>query len=292
MMELRSFAKINWYLRVLDKRSDGFHNVETIYQEIALADRLRFEPLDEETCEIIGMPFTISPQDNLIYRAWQLLRREFGSSCRGARVTIEKHIPACGGLGGASSNAATTLHALNDMFSLGASTTDLEHLAATLGSDVPFFIRGGCAIGRGRGELLEPLSDVPRYHLLMVFPDAKVPTAEAYRRLDTATRPQPPATLDQVVAALRSGNLGDLIRSIHNDFECLVENEEWFVAATTKLREEGSLREFLSGSGSTVVGVKNILEHADLGGGMEYKKSRSGVIETSTHPQNTSVGKN
>jgi 4-diphosphocytidyl-2-C-methyl-D-erythritol kinase len=290
MLCLESRAKINWYLRVKDKRPDGFHEIETIFQEIALADRMTFEAIASNCCEIEGMPFELPAEQNLIWRAWNCLRERFPAKVAGVRVVIEKRIPACGGLGGASSNAATTLRALNALYELRLSTNELEKIAALLGSDVAFFIRGGCAIGRGRGELLEAIDGVPSYAIMLAFPNTKVPTAEAYRRLSSRARPAPRASLTEVVAALRSGDPTRLAPMIHNDFEILVAEEPWFLEASAALRDSGCIRTFLSGSGSTVVGLKNTLEHGISSHRSEKYVNPSWVRETRTCSQPHSVG--
>ncbi len=286
-MRVKSYAKINWYLRVGHRRTDGFHEIETIFQEIELADELVFEPIDSSSCEIVGMPFELPLEQNLIWRAWSLLRQECGSSVGGVRISVEKHIPACGGLGGASSNAATTLRALNQIFALGMSDQELEHLGARIGSDVAFFIRGGCAIGRGRGEQLERLAGIPAYPLVLAFPQARVATAEAYRRLSALPRPQPPAPLETVVEALRSGDCTAVASLLHNDFQILVEQEAWFQQASATLKQMGCLGTLLSGSGSTIFGVKNVLEHAFSRPRSENYEKSSWVLEIWTRPERT-----
>lgn len=283
-VELRSHAKINWYLRVGRRRADGFHEIETIYQQIELADEMTFEPMEKADCDIVGMPFNLPKEENLIWRAWKCMREHCGSVVGGLMVTIKKHIPACGGLGGASSNAATTLRALNMLYGLGISDQQLEEFAASLGSDVPFFIRGGCAVGTGRGEILEQVEGVPPYSLQLAFPNAKVSTAEAYRRLSSIHRPSPRYTVWDVVALLREGGVATLAPAIHNDFELIVEQEPWFVQACSTLKQLGCLRTFLSGSGSTVVGLKNSLEHELSEGRSEKYVNPSWVRETRTCP--------
>jgi 4-diphosphocytidyl-2-C-methyl-D-erythritol kinase len=285
MIALRSYAKINWYLRVGGRRADGFHEIETVFQEIDLADDMEFDRRPEPGCEIAGMPFALAPQENLIWRAWQRLREECGTQVGGVHVRIRKRIPACGGLGGASSNAATTLRALNAMFGLGLSTAQLEEIGASLGSDVPFFVRGGCAIGRGRGEQLTPVADVRPFRIALLFPKEKIPTAEAYHRLSAMPRQVPQAGPDEVVAALQAGDAERLARAIHNDFELLVRHEKWFLRAVGTLEECGCRKAFLSGSGSTVVGLKNTLEDALSEDRSADNENQSSVWETFTRPQ-------
>ncbi|MCX7624750.1 MAG: 4-(cytidine 5'-diphospho)-2-C-methyl-D-erythritol kinase [Candidatus Sumerlaeaceae bacterium] len=283
-VELRSHGKINWYLRVVQRRADGFHEIETIYQEIALADEMIFEPMETPECDILGMPFELPKEQNLIWRAWKCMREHCGSVVEGLRVRIKKSIPACGGLGGASSNAATTLRAVNMLYKLGLADEQLEDFAASLGSDVPFFVRGGCAVGTGRGEMLQRVERVPSYSLLLAFPEAKVSTAEAYRRLSTLQRPTPRYSVWEVVKLLREGGIDELASAIHNDFEILVNQEPWFTNACSTLKQFGCLRTFLSGSGSTVVGLKNALDHPLCANRSEKYVNPSWVRETCTCP--------
>lgn len=284
MMTLLSRAKINWFLRVMHQRPDGYHEIETIFQEIELADVMRFQPLVEPCCKIEGLPFFVPDHQNTIWRAWQAMRRRFAPKVKGLRVSVEKNIPACGGLGGGSSNAATTLRALVELFELELSLDELELIAADLGSDTAFFLRGGCAIGRGRGEQLEPLAGVPPYGLVLAFPSAQVPTAEAYAQLSRTVRCEPQVSLDELVAILRRGDVEALATAIHNDFELIVRDREWFRQACRTLKDLGCRRTFLSGSGSTVVGLKKRLEDNIFAPANKHHETSCRVLETMTTP--------
>lgn len=255
MITLQSPAKINWYLRVLDRRADGYHNIETLFNEISLSDELRFSALEDVRCEITGFPADLPAERNLIYRAWELMRICFGDDVRGIAVAATKNIPAGGGLGGGSSNAATTLRALSQLYKLQPHADTLRAIALELGSDVPFFLRGGAAIGRGRGELLEQVSAIPSYHLVLVFPDSQVSTADAYRRIATMKREAPRFTLNQLIAELATGEAERVAGAISNDFELVVEECDWYVSAIRQMTAAGCLRAFLTGSGSTIVGL-------------------------------------
>jgi 4-diphosphocytidyl-2-C-methyl-D-erythritol kinase len=182
-IRLRAFAKINLGLKLLAKRSDGFHEIRTIYQTIALHDRLeislrkagegiRFE------CDNPEIPLG---GENLVYRACELWRRATGF--RGeVRVRLEKMIPAGSGLGGASSDAAATLEGLERLTGEKLPPCLRFSLAAQLGSDVPLFLLGGRVLGCGRGEEVYPLPDLPPRRCLVVFPGFSISTAEAYRQ--------------------------------------------------------------------------------------------------------------
>ena len=232
-MQLRSYAKINWSLRVTGKRADGFHDLETVFQTISLHDTLTFRESERlvVTCDDRTIP---TDERNLVVRAARALGVER------VAIHIEKRIPSGGGLGGGSSNAATTLVALSKMFSIDA---PLERLALDLGSDVPFFLVGGTAYATGRGEVITPLPDAPSLPLLLILPRERVSTAEAFRSLK---RFSPPLGID----AYRDF---DMTR-FTNDFE------EPVFARLPQLRDRkeklyglGAQWAQMSGSGSAIV---------------------------------------
>ncbi len=181
-IRLRSFAKINHGLKILRKRSDGYHELRTIYQTIGLHDRL------EISLSRVGKAITVECDNpaippgpgNLVYRtceAWAKVRGWGGRM----RVQISKSIPLGSGLGGASTNAATTILGLERLSGDRLDATARQRLAAGLGSDVPLFLLGGRVLGCGRGEEVYPLVDLPSLHCLVIFPGFSVSTAEAYR---------------------------------------------------------------------------------------------------------------
>jgi 4-diphosphocytidyl-2-C-methyl-D-erythritol kinase len=169
---LPSFAKINLYLRVLGRRGDGFHELFTVFQTVSLCDSLTFEEADglTLTCDDARIP---TDDRNLVIKAAKRLRETAGIE-RGARMHLEKNIPSPGGLGGGSSNAAVTLIGLSRLWGIELPATDRQTIAAGLGSDVPFFLEGGTAIGTGRGEIIEPAGEFQSEHLLIVTPDIAV----------------------------------------------------------------------------------------------------------------------
>jgi 4-diphosphocytidyl-2-C-methyl-D-erythritol kinase len=182
---LRAFAKINLGLKILDRRPDGYHNIRTVYQTVALHDRLDIVLLKRTKrirveCDHPGLP---SGRTNLVYRACQLWKRARGFS-GGIHVRLEKRIPLGSGLGGASSDAAAVLLGLECLTGNRMSLHARWNLSARLGSDVPFFLWGGRGLGVGRGEEVFPLPDLGRRHCLLVFPGFQVATPEAYREAD------------------------------------------------------------------------------------------------------------
>ena len=263
MTHLLSPAKINWFLRVGSIRPDGYHEIETVFQETDYADEMTCEAVAGGECKITGFPVWVPQEKNLIYRAWQLLRAECPGMVGGVRIRVKKMLPLGGGLGGGSSNCAAALNAIDRLFNLELGASQLELLGARLGSDVPFFVRGGCAIGTGRGETLEPVTGTKTFHAVLVMPGESVSTPVAYARLDALKRPPPAAGVREVCDALRTGDPNALAPLIHNDFELAVAGEGWFQTAVGNLKKAGCLRVFLCGSGSTVAGLTENSAHAE-----------------------------
>lgn len=175
-MIIRSHAKINWSLRVTGKRADGFHDIETVFQTISLHDELTFTESDALTltCDDLSIP---TDETNLVLRAARAV------NAKPHAIDLRKRIPAGGGLGGGSSNAAATLRVL------GGDREDLADIALQLGSDVPFFLLGGTAYATGRGEVLTPLPPMSEIPLLLVLPEERVNTREAYSRITRYSEP-------------------------------------------------------------------------------------------------------
>lgn len=183
---LPSFAKINWTLSVLGKRDDGFHELCTVFQTVSLHDTLTFEESDtlELTCDDPQIPVDDS---NLIIKAAKALQEAIPATRgRGAKIHLEKRIPSPGGLGGGSSNAAVTLMGLWELWKVLA-TGGTSNIAKGLGADVPYFLHGGTALGTGRGDEIEHLTDRKEMHMLVVTPDLGVSTASVFHELRART---------------------------------------------------------------------------------------------------------
>jgi 4-diphosphocytidyl-2-C-methyl-D-erythritol kinase len=184
-LRLRAPAKINWTLEVLGERPDGYHEVRTILQTLGLADTVTITPDNEVSLSLSGDPGLLLSeplQTNLAYRAAALLPRTAGADRpRGAHIELEKRIPAAAGLGGGSSNAAAVLRGLRALWQLDLTDDALATLAGELGSDVPFFLRGGCVLAEGRGERLASLPDAPPQRLLVAWPARPAPADKTAR---------------------------------------------------------------------------------------------------------------
>lgn len=181
-----AFAKINLTLRVLGRRPDGYHGLLSVFQTVSLHDTLRLQPTSDGVIACATSLPTLNTPDNLVERAARLARDRAGTPSLGAHIEVEKSIPSQSGLGGGSSDAATTLAALNALWELGRSPRELEELGAELGSDVPFFTLGGTALITGRGEFVRPLPDAEALWYLLAKPPLAVSTPTVFRALTPA----------------------------------------------------------------------------------------------------------
>ncbi len=278
---LESFAKVNRSLRVLGKRADGYHEIDTIFQTVDLSDRMDFLEGEEDSGEVsltiegLSLPVT---EENLILRAARALVNRTGSR-RGARIHLSKKIPVGGGLGGGSSNAAATLLGLSALWNLPLSEEDSHDLAAGLGSDVAFFLVGGRGRGTSRGEVVEPLPDGPTEYVLLAFPPFSLSTAEVYACVT------PPALTGSPSATKVSGS-GAGSGPDRNDLEPAAESLR---VELCRLREAlsdfGAASARLSGSGSTVFGLFGDEESArraftGLAGLREEMKTTMTIVRT------------
>jgi 4-diphosphocytidyl-2-C-methyl-D-erythritol kinase len=219
-VEVLAPAKLNLFLEILGRRPDGYHDIETVMAATNLHDTLTIQ--DDPSGEIrlrCSDPALPVGADNLVIKAADRLREATG--CRlGAKIDLVKAIPAQAGLGGGSSDAAATLAALDRLWDLRMAPEQLDALAAEVGSDVPFFNHAPAAICRGRGERVEPVPLTATYHCVLICPPVGVSTADVYRRVIAPDRPREPGP---VLDALRSGEPGDLGRSLFNRLQTVAE---------------------------------------------------------------------
>jgi 4-diphosphocytidyl-2-C-methyl-D-erythritol kinase len=248
---LRAPAKINWFLSVLGRRSDGYHDIVSPMQCVSLFDVLDFEESDRIELE---SEMDIPPRENLVYRAAVLLR-EHASHKGGAKITLRKEIPSAAGLGGGSSDAAFTLIGLNRLWGLQKGREELMRLAAALGSDVPFFIEGPFSLIEGRGEKVSPLAAESSVAVLLVNPGVPVAAAWAYGAYKTELTKKD-IDIKLFCQALAGKDFSSLRRMIFNDLEGPVVGK---YPAVAEIREElmanGAALSCMSGSGPTVFGV-------------------------------------
>jgi 4-diphosphocytidyl-2-C-methyl-D-erythritol kinase len=251
---LPSFAKVNLHLRVLGKRTDGFHELFTVFQTISLHDNVRFADARDLslTCDDPKIP---CGESNLIMRAATMLRSRCGVSS-GASIHLAKNIPSPGGLGGGSSNAAVALIGLNRLWNLEIGLNELHEIAAELGSDVPYFLNGGTAIGTGRGSEIEGAPEFAAPFMIVVAPDVEVPTGEAFAALELSALTNEEAESILKICRFEAGPSIFGHSPFVNDFEKTVfaaHSEIGQVKQT--LLDLGATRASMSGSGASVFGI-------------------------------------
>lgn len=249
-------AKINLFLQVLNRRADGFHNINSAMQAISLFDHLEFAISDraELSIKLTGGFQVPIDENNLVSRAYRLMRSRFGLT-EGLTVSLDKKIPVSAGLGGGSSDAAATLVACNLLFELGLTSGELSSLSSEIGSDLPFFFSNGQAIVTGRGEIITETSLPTDYYLLLIKPDFPVSTQNAYSALERdLTESQNAFNLggrfrnasDMTCRLLKSGN----------DFEPVhLESYREMHRIKDELLNRGAMMARLSGSGPTMFGI-------------------------------------
>ncbi len=292
MLTLKAPAKINWFLYVNGLRKDGYHDIKSLIQKISLYDILTFIPSAKLT---VITEAQIPVEKNLVYKAAALLQKECGLHT-GAEIHLKKNIPVAAGLGGGSSDAASTLVGLNKLWSLGLSPRDLFVFAEQLGSDVPFFLYGPLALVEGRGEKITNFNAINPFAILLVNPHIKVSTRWAYQNLDVRRNSR--ELLSQDVSGLtKIGDKDDNIKffinaigraelletvDIFNDLEAVtVLNFPVIAEIKEKLLKEGALFSLMSGSGPTVFGVFTSAEEAERAS-REFRDHWAAVVQTIT----------
>lgn len=263
-LTVASCAKINLTLDVFSKRADGYHSMASVMQAISLADTLHLTPRREPgiafTCEAPEAFAVPADATNLAVRAARAALDAAAEAGRkiaaGVAIHLVKRIPAQAGLGGGSSNAAAALLGVNALLGLNLDAQTLHALAASLGSDVSFFLTGGTAAARGRGETITPLPDAPTLWLVVVKPEENVSTAWAYGELDAMPNRTSHRATKRMEEALRADDSGRLIAWQSNDFELPVFTHFPRLAwLHDELRMAGALTAHLCGSGSALYGV-------------------------------------
>ncbi|PQO30793.1 4-(cytidine 5'-diphospho)-2-C-methyl-D-erythritol kinase [Blastopirellula marina] len=299
---IHSPAKLNLFLELLGKRSDGFHELETIMAAINVFDTLRLTATDDTqltlSCQFAPGAIAAAAHDdadallgdlpagpeNLVYRAVDLVRKTAGIE-RGAKIELVKRIPAASGLGGASSDAAAALVAADIVWKLGWSRAKLSELAAQLGSDIPFFLHAGLlgsglAMCRGRGEIIEPLRITRRMHFVVVRPPGGLSTAAVFRQ---CTIPSEPLAARDLCESLQSGSTADIGRRIHNRLtEPSRELSTEIDRLTSSMLRAGAISSQMSGSGSACFALCKDARHA-RSVAAKLQSQRLGVVFTASN---------
>jgi 4-diphosphocytidyl-2-C-methyl-D-erythritol kinase len=270
-VKIRAPAKINLILRVVGRRADGYHLIDTIMAPVSLYDEIEIRKIERsiKTKKIAGPSITVTckplsaapaGEQNLAYRAAQLVLKKARSE-QSIAIRIHKRIPVGAGLGGGSSDAAATMVGLNRLLKLGFSARQLERLALDLGADVPFFVRGRPARARGIGERLQPIGAIPRRWIVIVYPGFAVSTGWVFRNLPVKlTKPR----VNTSITSLLKGH-NNLVDMLVNDLETVtLRRFPRIQSLKDSLLRAGAAGCLMSGSGSSVFGVFRSKRKAEI----------------------------
>ena len=264
-MIVKAPAKINLYLEILNKRPDGYHNIESVMHTISLFDILEFSQINEDKIELVCDNSALPSNDkkNLVYRAAEKFKEKYNIK-QGIKIKLTKNIPMGAGLGGGSSDAAATILALNKIWEVNDNIKNLEELGATLGADVPFFMSGGVAKISGIGNIVEKINTKLSFDFVLVKPNFGVSTPYAYSKVKF------PLTnihkIDNIINVLEKGmfdfeSAKDLF---FNRFEDFIFDEYQEIKQIRKVLEELGCASLMSGSGATVFGLVHDKENIDF----------------------------
>lgn len=253
-LHLNAYAKVNLALNVLEKRDDGYHEVETVLHTVVLHDLITLRESGDGIRVMTDGEALPSDATNLVYRVAALLREQY-SVQRPVEIEVRKHIPIAAGLGGGSADAAVTLMGLAQMWKLRLDARELHTLAARLGSDVPFFLGGGAAVARGRGERVTPLPPLPPTWVVLARPRVPVLTEWAYRHFQPAGIIKRP-DISMLVEAIRRRDVPAVGRLLCNVFEEFIAARHPIVAELkARILRGEAYGAGMSGTGPTVFGL-------------------------------------
>ena len=280
-MPIQSYAKINLYLKIGRKLSSGYHNIQSVMQKIELSDNISIEPINEDKIIVESTNKELENESNFAYKAALLLKKKFKLR-QGIKIFIEKNIPLEAGLGGGSSDAATTLLNLNKLWGLKLKEKQLIDFAAQIGSDVPFFIGENAALVEGIGEKIKRIKKSFSINIVLINPGFRISTKWAYNTFDKQTREnqrfsghrkskgfsrepkiRTKADIKNLIKAIEKKDIKEIANNLHNDFEPIVTKKYKILnEIKNNLLRNDALDACISGSGPTVFGIFNSIYEA------------------------------
>lgn len=253
-LSLKAPAKINLSLDVLNKRNDGYHNVNMVMQQITLHDEIYLKKIDKEIILTTDCSFLPTDISNIAYQAADYMIKKYSINS-GIYINIKKHIPIAAGLAGGSSDAAAVIKGINILFDLNISTEEMMQIAKPIGADIPFCILGNGALAQGIGEKLTRIKGLRNGWIVLSKPNICVSTADAYSNLDLKNIKIRPDT-EALLKALENDNLYDIANNLCNVFEPGIFKKYPIVKTIKeKMLEYGAVGSLMSGSGPSVYGL-------------------------------------
>ena len=257
-MLINSYAKINLSLEIGRKLSNNYHQINSVFRQIGLHDKISIKKLKKDKIIIKSNIKNIENKDNLAYKAASLLKKRYKIK-DGIEIKIDKNIPMQSGLGGGSSNAASTLTALNSLFDLKLDKDELMKLASKIGSDVPFFIEGKTCLVSGIGDKVKKIDSL-NLNFVLIKPDIGIPTKLAYneydKHIENNTKIKKENKTKKLAEALKQKNIEKIAENLHNDFEPVIIRKYPIIKKIKNdLIKNSALNALMSGSGSAVFGI-------------------------------------
>ncbi|MCA6079731.1 MAG: 4-(cytidine 5'-diphospho)-2-C-methyl-D-erythritol kinase [Endomicrobium sp.] len=252
---LKAPAKINFFIEIKNKRTDGYHNLESIMQTVSLYDELFFESAKNGIsleCNDKSLPVD---KTNIVYKAAQAIKKHYNDVNKGVKIYLKKEIPIGAGLGGGSSDAASTLKALIKLWNIKTTKNKLEQIAVELGADVPFFLTGGTALCEGKGEIVTPLKSVGKLNIVLVNPGFGILTTGAYKKIKFPLTNQVKIHKIKALICNDSFNKKEAFNSCFNRFEESVFSDYPKIEEIKKVLIKLGCTGLMSGSGATVFGI-------------------------------------
>ncbi len=278
ILHVRAPAKVNLYLDVLGKRRDGYHEIRTVMQSLSLSDQLTIAAVKDDNTEKDVIRLGVNQhkinenlsevgEKNLVVQAVQMLRAHY--HIPPVEIILDKRIPIAAGLGGGSADAAAALRGINQLFHLDISHAHMEWMAAQLGLDVPFCLKGGTVLAQGKGEQLTPLTPLSHCTFLLVQPNVTIHTGTVYQGLNLPrentflSTSNDEAQFNQLISGIDKGDLYQMAAGMYNRMEEVIFN--WYKALAgikAEINKAGALKSLMSGSGAVIYGIFDNLEYA------------------------------
>lgn len=264
-------AKINLTLNVLERRDDGYHNIESVFQKISLYDEIIVtKKYDRDDIKIISNVKLLESKDNIIYKAYSLLKSRF-SNITGIEVSLKKNIPMQAGLAGGSTDCASFLECMNELFLLNLTSKQMQDIGVKLGADVPSCFYKYPIIARGIGDIIEQVDGELKYYLVIIKPKFSCNTKAMYERLDSAGDIKQKYNTEVIRNAIKNKNVENVAENLYNVFEISINDISHF---KEELLNAGALGALMTGSGSCVYGIfkdKHCAKHAYLNLKQKYE---------------------
>ena len=281
-INLKAYAKINLGLDIAGKREDGYHLLKTVFQTIDIHDNVNVRKTESGIILKTNKPYIPTDEKNIAYKAALKIISKYNLKA-GVRIDIGKNIPVGGGMAGGSTDGAAVILAMNKLFNLNMSLTEMDEIAVGLGADVPFCLRKGTYLAEGIGEKLKKLNDIPDADILIFHPAFSVSTKWAYEKADAIKNPKHPQ-MDKVLDAIEKSDLKEISKYIENSFEEIVGEIHPEIFEIKKIMEdEGALKALMTGSGSSIFGIfesKEKAEKASLKLKQDYGNKNAYITKT------------